>query len=232
MLKDIQALDFVFSFKSISLIGQNVCKRAHVAQTIQIEKGCCISQYTFMKLDAAKWPRRLRALCGVRCSPPVLHDVKPHLHHAGPTCLKRSPCPPARRRQRSTPANSDSVLRSPYGGRATKITHCAAGVPPDTSFDYGLPSFELCVVRVCRTIISAVSEFVPLSTFRLCLQDCLCLPTCAWQRAVRFNAQVCVRERHTHTITHTMPTVVYGYSLQHHHSRGYTGHEGCFIYNT
>lgn len=176
VLKDIQALDFVFSFKSILLIGQNVCKRAHVAQTIQIEKGCYISQYIFMKLDAAKWPRRLRALCGVRCSSPVLHDVKPHLRHAGPTCLKRSPCPPARCSQRSTPANSDSVLRSPYGGRATKITHCAAGVPRDTSFDYGLPSFELCVFRVCRTkeiIISAVSEFIPLSTF-----DCVCRTVC------------------------------------------------------
>lgn len=172
-------MDFVFSFKSILLIGQIMCKRIHVAQTIQIEKGCYIS----VKLDATKWPRRLRALCGVRYSSPVLHDVKPHLHHAGPTCHKRSPCPPARRSHRSTRANSDSILRSPYGGCATKITHCGAGVPRDTSFDYGLPSFELCVVRVCRTkeiIISAVSEFIPLSTFRLlCLQGCLCLPTCA-----------------------------------------------------
>lgn len=136
-----------------------------------------------MTLDATKWPRRLRALCGVHYSSPVLHDVKAYLHHAGPTCLERSPWPPARRSQRSTRANSDSVLRCPYRGCATKITHCAAGVPRDASFDYGLPSFELCVVRVCRTkeiIISAVSEFIPLSTFRLlCLQDCLCLPTCA-----------------------------------------------------
>lgn len=121
VLKDIEAIwtlcspfnlfDFFYLFYFISQI---MWKRARVAQTIQTEKGCSFgSCCSSMKLDAAKWPRRLRALCGVRYSSPVLHDVKPHLHHAGPTCHKRSPCRPARRSQRSTRANSDSVLRSP-----------------------------------------------------------------------------------------------------------------------
>lgn len=183
--------------------------------------------------------------CGVfchwPCSSPALRDVKPHLHHAALTCDQRSCRHPACCSQRSTRANSDSVRRFPCGDRATKINPV-----------WRWPSVWHLLITGCKywnfvcgqslhknklSFVQWVNLFL-----RACFDLSICVSSSAhicplvhdWG-AVRLNARVCVqayrqREGERERSIVQMPAVVYVYSLQHHYSRGYTGHERCFIY--
>lgn len=143
---------------------------------------------------------RMCALCHRPWSSPALHDVKPHLHHAGLTCHQRSFRRPARRSRRSTRANSRQ--RSAFSLQWSR--HKDQPVwrwPSVTPLHYGLQTFELCVwsdFSGKEMIICAVSEFIPPNTFGFkpqCLQHRSCLPTCAWLKCRETKCREREREK-------------------------------------